>query len=128
ARKTRVMMHGLMAGLALVAIIAYAPLMRAVFPGRGFEAGAVAFALLLIGVVFQSGFAPMGGILFQGGRPGMQTLLMLIVVLTNLTLNLILVPRFDINGAAGATMVAYILKGVLIVVFARQCFNVRLWR
>lgn len=127
ARRTRRVMHPLMAAIAIAAILAYAPLMRWFFPEKTYDASWAAFTVLLAGIVIQSGFAPMGGILFQGGRPGMQTVLMAIVVVVNIALNLALIPLLGINGAAIATGVAYVMQGVLTVFFAKRAFGVKLW-
>lgn len=127
ARKTRRVMHAIMFGLCIVAIPLYGPLMRLAFPDKGYDESAWAFAILIIGIAIQSGFAPMGGILFQGGRPGEQTRLMALVVTSNILLNLALIPAYGINGAAVATGSAYVLQGILTVVFAKRCFGVRLW-
>ncbi|MBX3395780.1 MAG: polysaccharide biosynthesis C-terminal domain-containing protein [Phycisphaerae bacterium] len=126
ARKTRRVLHAIMFGLCLVTIPLYGPLMRLAFPDKGYDESAWAFAILIIGIAIQSGFAPMGGILFQGGRPGEQTKLMALVLTWNILLNLALIPAYGINGAAIATGSAYVLQGILTVVFAKRHFGVRL--
>ncbi|MCG8408114.1 MAG: oligosaccharide flippase family protein [Phycisphaerales bacterium] len=128
ARKIRRLLHPGMALIGLGACLAYPLLMRLAFPGKDFVASWPAFCILMAGVVVLSGYAPMGGILFQGGRPGMQTVLMVLVVLGNAAMNAVLIPIFQINGSAAATGCAYVLQAILILVFARRLFGVKLWR
>jgi len=59
--------------------------------------------LLLLGITAVSGFIPFHALLMQAGRPGSQTVLVLITVATNITLNAILIPNFGMLGAATAT-------------------------
>ncbi|MBK8271249.1 MAG: polysaccharide biosynthesis C-terminal domain-containing protein [Planctomycetes bacterium] len=127
ARKTRRIMWAIMFGIAAIAIFAYVPVIKHFLPGKGYEASWTAFVILLVGIVIQSGFAPMGGILFQGGKPGAQTMLMVYVVLTNIAMNLLLIPIWGINGAAAATGIAYVMQGMLIIVFAKRHLGVKLW-
>lgn len=128
ARKIRRLLHPGMALVGLAACLAYPLLMKLAFPDKDFIASWPAFCILMIGVVAHSGYAPMGGILFLGGRPGMQTVLMVLVVVGNAVLNAVLIPVFDINGAAAATGCAYALQAILILVFASRLFGVKLWR
>lgn len=127
ARKTRRVMHVSMFAIAIVAGIAYGPVMRFILPTKGFDAGTMAFVILMVGIAIQAGFAPMGGILFQGGRPGAQSMLMVYVVTANIALNLVLIPLFGINGSAASTAVAYVLQGVLTIVFAKRYLGIKLW-
>lgn len=64
------------------------------------------FFLLGGGVWVASGFVAFDGILLQAGKPGVHTMMMISVVLTNVALNLLLIPTFGIVGAATATMIA----------------------
>lgn len=64
-------------------------------------------AILLTGLTIGSGYIPFSNILLQAGRPGIHTIMVGLWVLTNLMLNLLLVPIYGIWGAALATALAY---------------------
>lgn len=64
------------------------------------------YAILGAGVLAVSGFAPFDGVLLQAGRPAHYTLLTFMVALTNLLLNLALIPVLGIQGAALGTALA----------------------
>jgi O-antigen/teichoic acid export membrane protein len=66
-----------------------------------------ALAILLAGVLVSSGYIPFGALLLQAGRPGIHTLMSLIWVIINISLNLLLAPAFGILGAAVATALTY---------------------
>ncbi len=127
ARRLRRVMHPMMLMIGLAAIAAYPLAIALFFPEGRFEASWLPFAILMVGVVLYAGYAPMGGILFQGGRPGMQTIRVAVVVAGNLALNAALIPLFEISGAAAATALTYVGQSVVLVWLARRLFGVRIW-
>jgi O-antigen/teichoic acid export membrane protein len=84
------------------------------------------FAILAVGIMLNAGFRPFYGIILQGGRPGMHTIFIAILVISNAILCLCLIPVFGIYGAALATSSVYVLEAVLISRFARGLFGVKL--
>ena len=128
AHRVRRIFHPAMAALGVTAVLVYPQVIRLFFSGQDFGASWPVFCILAASVVIQSGYLPIGGILFQGGRPGAQTWLMICSLGANTLLNLALIPLWGINGAAVATAIAYVLQVVLLLVFARKLFGVRLWR
>ena len=73
-------------------------------------------AILLTGLTLGSGYIPFSNILLQAGRPGLHTIMVGLWVLSNLVLNLLLVPFYGIWGAAIATALAYALLAVFVKV------------
>jgi len=63
--------------------------------------------VLLPGLWGYSAFVPSDQILLQAGRPAQQSLLMTINVSINAALNLALIRRYGLGGAALATALAY---------------------
>lgn len=124
ARKTRRIMHAGMLVLAVVALACYPAVIWVA--GDEFAPSWPVFGILLAGVVVNAGYMPMGGILFQGGRPEWQTYLMTIVVAANAAGNWVLIPLWGINGSALATALSFVIQSVLLVVFAKRLFGVRL--
>jgi Na+-driven multidrug efflux pump len=81
---------------------------------------------LMAGVTLNSGYRPFLGILLQGGRPGMNTVLIAAVVVGNALLNLLLIPRLGMYGSALGTALAFGLEAALLVLLAKRLFGVRL--
>jgi O-antigen/teichoic acid export membrane protein len=67
-------------------------------------------AILVGGIVGGSGYLPFMLIFNQIGMPSMQTFFLMLYFLTNVVLNLILIPFLGMYGAATATAITYILQ------------------
>jgi O-antigen/teichoic acid export membrane protein len=85
------------------------------------NAGEITGSYLLVGagILVASGFIPFDGILLHSGRPGLYTLLALLIALTNAALNLAFVPTLSIRGAGLATGVSVALSVVYLNVILR---------
>ena len=70
---------------------------------------------LLAGMTVYAFFVPFDQLLLQSGRPGRQSLLMALYVGVNVVLNLVLIPRFGLLGAAWATTVSLLFAGLLLL-------------
>ncbi len=78
--------------------------------------GLVPLAILLGGLTLISTFVPFDNLLMVSGFPGYQTLQNFVVVVTNIVLNIILIPQLGIAGAALGTAASYMVG--LIVLFS----------
>ncbi len=88
--------------------------------GPGFADAGVALRLIIPGVVAYSVVAILSRYLTGRGRPGTGTLILVAGLVTNIAANLVLVPRFGINGAAAASSISYALTAaVTLAVFLR---------
>jgi O-antigen/teichoic acid export membrane protein len=67
------------------------------------------FAILMSGGFVYSVYATFAGLFVQAGLPALQSSLNLMIVATNLALNLMLVPLAGTSGAAVATALSFIL-------------------
>lgn len=83
--------------------------------GAGFADAGVALRLIIPGVVAYSIVAILSRYLTGRGRPGTGTLVLLLGLVTNIVANLLLVPRFGINGAAVASSLSYGLTAVVVL-------------
>jgi O-antigen/teichoic acid export membrane protein len=70
----------------------------------------ICYAILGLGVLAVAGFVPFDGILLLAGKPVHYTLFTFSVAASNAALNLVLVPRFGVLGAAVATGLALVLS------------------
>ena len=126
AARIRRVFYPLMAAVTLVAIGGYPLGLRLVAPGDSLAASWLVFVILMVGIWLNAGYRPFLGILLQGGRPGTHTTLIAILVSVNALLNAALIPLLEMYGAAIATGLVYVLEAVLIAVFARRAFGIRL--
>ena len=84
------------------------------------------FAIIMIGAIINSGYRPFSGIFLQGGRPGINTLFVLSLVIIDALLNFAFIPLWGIYGAAVVTGFTYTMEAVLLVILTRKLFGVRL--
>jgi Na+-driven multidrug efflux pump len=68
-----------------------------------FAASWKVFGTLATGIVPSASYIPFSGLLQQAGFPGTQSLLITLVMLTNVAGNILLIPAFGALGAAAAT-------------------------
>lgn len=125
-RSVKRVTYGIMAAVCVVAVVVYPVALRWFVRAPRFDASWAVFAILLAGIVVNSGYRPFLGILLQGHRPGMNTLLVAAVVGGNAVMNAALIPVLGMNGAALATALAFVLEAFLLVVLARKLLNVAL--
>ncbi len=83
-------------------------LMRMV--GVEFVAGASALVIISLGEIINSGVGSVDSINVQTGHPQYSLYTKIIVLVSNVILNYLLIPRYGINGAAFATMIAIMLS------------------
>lgn len=91
-----------------------------------FASGAVPFAVLMAGLASASPWLPFNQVLLMGGRPGWHTVYVLVSVAANIVLNLMLIPRYGLTGAALATAVATLASALWLRRLARALIRVRL--
>ncbi|MEO8578504.1 MAG: flippase, partial [Gemmatimonadales bacterium] len=91
------------------------PMMNLIF-GAEYQAGAGALQLLLFSLVLLAVHAATRSVFLAMHRLGLETAIIAVGVATNIALNLYLIPRYGIEGAAVATVAgeAVILAGAFI--------------
>jgi O-antigen/teichoic acid export membrane protein len=88
--------------------------------------GHVPFAVLMAGTVLASGYIPFSNMLLMAGRPGWHTWLMVITVVSNILLDLYMIPHFGLVGAAASTALAMVLSVFLLKAMVRARVGVRI--
>jgi O-antigen/teichoic acid export membrane protein len=88
--------------------------------------GALPFATLVAGIALASAWLPFNQVLLMGGHPGWHTIYIAVAVAANVVLNLLLIPRFGLMGAAAATAIALVLSALWLRGLARRLVGVRL--
>lgn len=110
----------------LTAILCYPFVLFLIGISSNFSDSWAVFGILLIAIAISTLYTPFSGILFQGGRPGTQSLITLATVSFNIIANILLIPVFGIYGAAIATAFTFILDALLIAYTTKRAFNIRL--
>jgi len=119
----RLFMFG-MTAVSVLAVGVY-PILLGVLVGRTAFAGSwEVFAVLMIAFALSSGYVPFNMLLVQAGRPGLHTGLKTGIVLTNIVLNILLIPRFGVMGAAFATGGSFILAVAYLKLITRRFLDV----
>lgn len=111
-------------GLALTA--AYPLVVRVLGVGSEFQAGWLVFALLMAGITASMGYSAFQQILNQGGFPGRQSAFYALSFVTNVVLNLALIPVLGMVGSALATGISFVLSIVYLRVLVRRAMGVRM--
>ena len=88
-----------------------------------YDDAATALTILAAGLAVYSGLLPFDSILLQAGRPGLHTTFIATQLVTNVTLNLALIPLAGIFGAAGATAASFTLSGLYLALFVRRALG-----
>jgi O-antigen/teichoic acid export membrane protein len=122
SRIAAVLTRTTLAFTALIAVPAFVlgpRFVRAVYGPQFADAG-VALRFILPGVVAYSVVAVLTRYVTGRGRPGTTTLIVLVGLAANVSLNLVLIPAYGISGAAASSSVSYTLTAIVMVaVFAR---------
>ena len=126
SKKIKGVFFPLMIGIGIVAVILYPVGLKIFVADVEFRQSWYVFAILMVGVAINACYRPFLGIILQGGKPGMHTLLVSILVLSNIVGNILLIPILGMYGAALATASVFILEAILIKAFARKLFGVNL--
>lgn len=90
--------------LGLLLLFFGEPILTIVF-GRGFASGSVALAIMVVGQVINAAFGSIVLLLNMTGNERMVARGIAVAVLTNVGLNLVLIPIWGIEGAATTTVV-----------------------
>jgi O-antigen/teichoic acid export membrane protein len=101
--------------LALVMIFYGEPLMQSVF-GEAFSRGAIALAILSGAQVINAATGSVNDLLNMTGHERDTMMGMIVGVVANVVLNFLLIPMWDITGAALATGASLILWNIVLVI------------
>lgn len=125
-RKGVKLLFPLMICVALAGIALYPFVVNQLLKKPEFAAGWIIFSVLIIGAVIYGAYAPFKDLMLQAGHPGKQTIYILSVVMTNILLNLILIPRYNMLGAALATSLSFILAVIYLKLFSRRFLKINI--
>ena len=107
---------GLAVGMAFLG-----PLLIPIAYGKAFEVAVLPFLIMLPGIPFRSIHLGVSAYFIGEGRPGAMMPAVAAAASVNLALDIILIPRFAMIGAAAATVAAEVCMAIIsILVFVRN--------
>ena len=92
----------------------FAPFVLSIF-GPGFEIGSTALTILALAMLVNLGTGNVTVVLLMGGKSSWNLVNTAVAVTTNVTLNLLLIPRFGMEGAAIAWAVTIVVENLMAV-------------
>lgn len=95
-----------------LALAVFAPFLLRVF-GPGFEEGGVALGILAIAMLVNLGTGNVTVVLLMGGKSSWNLLNMAVALTLNIVLNVLLIPRYGIEGAAAAWAISIIVDNLM---------------
>ena len=93
----------------------FAPFVLSIF-GPGFGIGATSLTILAIAMLVNLGTGNVTVVLLMGGKSSWNLVNTAVAVTTNVSLNLLLIPRFGMEGAAVAWAVTIVVENVMALV------------
>jgi len=96
--------------------------MQLVYSDQYTAAGEV-LAVLIFGISFMTVFSVLASVVTGAGRPRTAMTMVLVLVPLDVVLNLILIPRYALRGAALATTITCFLGMLIALLYVRQKFG-----
>lgn len=109
----RIYMYGLLFLICAFALIFYPFLVLKILHKPIYLQGWAVLTLLLTGIFFSSGFISFSNILTQAGFPGLQSIQNLLIMITNIALNVLFIYFWGMIGCAIATTLAMYFFSIL---------------
>jgi O-antigen/teichoic acid export membrane protein len=94
---------------AFLTVFVFSSLFLKILFGMDYISGSIALQILLIGILFLLVSTVNNTVLSAIGKPSAVTKSFIFVAIVNIVLNLVLIPKFGVNGAATATSCSYLL-------------------
>jgi O-antigen/teichoic acid export membrane protein len=115
--------YALVASFGLICSAYIIPLLIEYFGDSNYKgAGEVAVILCIEAVVY--GYFLVGGIgIWKSGKTYINTILMVLGLIVNVILNVILIPKFGLNGAAFATVLSSLVWCLLSILISNKYWN-----
>jgi O-antigen/teichoic acid export membrane protein len=112
---------------AALALIFFGKLFLSFFYGPQFVEGRQALAILSIGQVFSVAAGPVGMILIMTGHEADAATAIGLATVTNIVLNLAMVPRWGLEGAAIANAASIVLANLLMMIWLWRSAGLQSW-
>lgn len=98
-----------------------------IFHKEDFVSSVLPLQILLIGTVIRGSIAqPIGGSLSGIGRPGVDMITVAVIAIINITMDIILIPKIGIIGAAIATTISLSLGSFVSLYYVRKFISIKI--
>ena len=94
--------------------------------GEEFSDSWAVFAILMTGILLSVGYLPFQMLLNQVGSPGFQTVFIASIFVTNVVLNMLLIPMFGMFGAAIATSMSVSAPVLYLKILVRKVVGINI--
>jgi O-antigen/teichoic acid export membrane protein len=121
---TRVML--VVAAPALLLLVLAPGLVLRIF-GEGFGTGTAALSILAVGQLVNVATGPVGYLLMMSGHERMLRDINIGGAIMNVSLNVLLIPEYGMNGAAVATSASWIAINITALLLVNRKLNVSIW-
>ncbi len=111
--------------IALVAVVLY-PLIIQFFVAQSFLTSWPVFVILVAGLTLSSGYQPFQMLLVQTGHPKFYSWLIATVFITNVLLNLALVPFLGMYGSAIATAISFVVLALTLRFLTKKALKIKI--
>lgn len=105
-------------------VVVGAPMLRLLF-GPGFEDGYLVMVLLAVGQLLNIGSGSPGWVLQMTGQQAVLAKITLVTLVVNITLNLLLVGPFGLEGVAAATALGIVAQNAMMIVAVKKLVGIR---
>ena len=102
----------------------FSPFVLSIF-GPGFGIGSTALTILALAMLVNLGTGNVTVVLLMGGKSSWNLLNTAVAVTTNVSLNVLLIPRYGMEGAAVAWAATIVVENVMAVVEVRRFLGMR---
>ena len=92
--------------------------------GAEFVVGYVPMTILLVGYLFRASFASAGFLLSMTGHQDQSALVNGVSAAINIALNVVLIPRYGLAGAAAASAITSAIWSVSLALYARKLLDI----
>ena len=93
--------------------------------GPGFEDGYLVMVLLAVGQLLNIGSGSPGWVLQMTGQQAVLAKITLVTLVVNITLNLLLVGPFGLEGVAAATALGIVAQNAMMIVAVKKLVGIR---
>jgi O-antigen/teichoic acid export membrane protein len=111
---------------AYLASAAAAPLLLGIF-GHGYRGGQTPLVILSLTMLVATACGPVDIVLLMAGRSGLSLVNNALSLAADIALNIVLIPRYGITGAAIAWAVALVVRNILPLVQVQSMLHMSPW-
>ncbi len=115
-----------MVGCCAIGALMYPIVIPWLVGNEAFAAGTIPFAIMMAGVALASPYLPYAQLLLMAARPGWHTVYISLMVAVAFVVNLVLIPRLGLAGAATGTAAGVVASAILLRVMVKLRIGIKI--